>query len=361
MVTTMAQWLDSRCLLLPASSSREDAREGDGVHFYRHPFGRRYFLSQWSLLDVAWPEGSSAAGYIVDRSEMTAEELTYLGPLPRLSRVTIPFQNRETAHQARETWAVSLIDSGTVRREERQIIYLEWSHSQAKANSLFNLYAAGIVLEDGRLVLLQSNRPDLIPALLDAQAACLPAPFEVRSFDLPAALHLSQGAYDIPWHLEPDEDLTLARHDISPASTNSEYIPVGIDDLERITPLFKPAAGSAYSFTLPPVWDGVLPAAEAALAANPIVQVCLGCVTFNSKATVLSLEFADRETAAEFVEAIYAYEFGRHGGKAVAFVNGAIQMDEYTAYLHAGRFFYVINSWMPDTISAFLRSAKIDI
>ncbi len=354
-VKTMAQRLNSGCLLLPASSFRHNSRDGHEVHFYRHPFDPDYFGTQWSLLDSIWPEDSSYAGYVVDRNEMTPDELSYLGPLPRLSTVSIPYPDRETARQAREAWAENKAESTGVRREDRgEVIFLEWIPNQAADNSLFNLHAAAVVLEDGRLVLLQSNRPELIPALLEAHAACMPAPLEARSFDLPDTVSLANGTYDIPWHLEPDEDLVLTRRAISLAGTNSEYIPVGADYLKRITPLYQSAAVTAYSYTPPSEWDGTLPLDKEALAANPFVQVCLGCVTFYSRVTVLALEFADQATAADFTEAIYATEFGRRGGEAAIFRNGAVLTDEYSAFLHTGRFFYVINSWMPDAISAFI-------
>lgn len=71
-----------------------------------------------------------------------------------------------------------------------------------------------------------------------------------------------------------------------------------------------------------------------------------------------NLEFPDQATAADFTAAIYATEFGASGGEAAKFKNGAAMTDESTAYLHAGRFFYVINSWMPEAISAFLEQVE---
>jgi hypothetical protein len=115
----------------------------------------------------------------------------------------------------------------------------------------------------------------------------------------------------------------------------------------RYTPLEEDVAGV------------VVDAAE--LRASPTIQVCLGCVGFYAGGEVIALEFAREAEAASYAKTFLDFELSKHiyrNRPMPRAEHGATLLDSSLAVRHAGRYFYIIGSWMPETIAAILRGVR---
>jgi hypothetical protein len=165
---------------------------------------------------------------------------------------------------------------------------------------------------------------------------------------------LIKGTFDIPFHTEPDNDVGLHRYDIDLSNLESEYSKFQPSTLADIASKYRPKKILAYGYS--PRGEDLRGAKidQAEMAANPNQQVLLNGFGFYMSAQVIVLEFDSESEAAGFADDFFTYKFGIYAGGSARYRHGAIFTEPFLAYRLAGRYFYIIGSWMPETIDAIL-------
>lgn len=182
---------------------------------------------------------------------------------------------------------------------------------------------------------------------------------------LAETIKLVRGSYDIPYYLEPARDVELILHEIKPIDLESEYSKFRTSGLNRVSSTEQPLRISAYRYVprAEDIQDVSLD--EEQVQANPAVQVCVGgpgCVNFYVGGEVIVLEFEGEVEAAAFAKDFLALELSKHRQKDKRLPDryGATFVEPWLAFRVLGPYFYIVSSWMPETMEAILTARNLN-
>jgi hypothetical protein len=166
---------------------------------------------------------------------------------------------------------------------------------------------------------------------------------------------LTNGNYDIPWHLEPNNDIHLILNNIELERLESEYSKFQPHQLDYVSSTYVPGTISAYAFS---PWENDIEdiAIDDDAVAETNIQVCLGCIAFYTRGEVIELGFDSQKEAETFAYEFMEFELGKnkYNGDNMEIGSWPLFVREYLVFHLEGQSFYIVSSWMPETIDAIL-------